>query len=409
MDTPDQSLALHIAFWCACASVVTDIVSIAACQILLGAAVLAFLVSRTRLRMPPVGWPALTFFGLTVISWAASREWHDGRPQIKKFYVWLLLFVLYQVVRKADQARWLFWSCAVAGAINAAWALRQYILKYQNAARLHRDFYEMYVGDRIKGYQSHWMTFSGVEMIVMLMLAALLLYVPIKKWAPAYWASGVLMMTTIILSGTRGVWVATAIAGMYLIWTWRPKLVILVPVALVGIYFISPVNIQRRVESIYRPDKKVDSNEFRTVTRRTGLEMMKAHPLLGVGPEMVGRNFTRYLPADITDPLPPGYYQHLHNIYIHYGAERGIPALLALLWFFARALYDFLRTLRKPQLPPVTRAILCGAVAVVIAILVEGLVEVNLGDSEVLALFLGVIACGYAAVEEQTEHVVIPA
>lgn len=400
MDTSDQTLPLRIAFWCACASVVTDIVSIAACQILLGAAILALLVSRTRLRIPPVAWPACTFFLLTVVSWAASGEWHAGLPQIRKFYVWLLLFVLYQVLRKADQARWLMWACAVAGTINAAWALRQYLLKHQQAARLGRDFYDMYIGDRIKGYQSHWMTFSGVEMVVMLMLAALLLYVPLKRWAPAYWAFGGIMMTAVILSGTRGVWVATAVAGMYLVWTWRPKLVLLVPVALVGIYFAAPANIQRRVESIYKPDKRVDSNEFRIITRRTGLEMMKAHPLLGVGPELVGRNFSRYLPADITDPLPPGYYQHLHNIYIHYGAERGIPAMLALLWFFARALFDFLRTLRKPQLPLVSRAILCGAVAVVIAIMVEGLVEVNLGDSEVLALFMGVVACGYAAVEE---------
>ena len=89
----------------------------------------------------------------------------------------------------------------------------------------------------------------------------------------------------------------------------------------------------------------------------------------------------------------------MHNIYIHYGAERGIPAMLALLWFFGRMLFDFLSALRK-KLPPVNRAILCGAVAVVIAIMVEGLVEVNLGDSEVLALFMGVVACGYVAKEE---------
>lgn len=351
--------------------------------------------------MPAVAWPAFAFFGLTLISWAASGDWQAGRPQIRKFYVWLLLLVVYQVVRKADQARWMMWACAVAGTINAAWALRQYVLKQQEAARLGRDFYEMYIGNRIKGYQSHWMTFSGVEMIVILMLGALLLYVPLRKWtSAAFWIFGTVMMTAVVLSGTRGVWVATAIAGMYLIWTWRPKLVIAVPVALLGIYFAAPTNIQRRVESIYRPDNRIDSNEFRTITRRTGLEMIKAHPLLGVGPEMVGRNFNRYLPAGITAPLPPGYYQHLHNIYIHYGAERGIPALLALLWFFGRTLFDFLRTLRRPKLPPVGRAFLSGAVAVVIAVMVEGLVEVNLGDSEVLALFLGVVACGYATVEE---------
>jgi hypothetical protein len=39
-----------------------------------------------------------------------------------------------------------------------------------------------------------------------------------------------------------------------------------------------------------------------------------------------------------------------------------------------------------------------------IAILVEGIVENNLGDSEVLMLFLAVAGCGYMAAEEHTAH-----
>ena len=37
----------------------------------------------------------------------------------------------------------------------------------------------------------------------------------------------------------------------------------------------------------------------------------------------------------------------------------------------------------------------------VLATLVEGFVEVNLGDSEVLTMFLVVVACGYLALEKE--------
>ena len=38
-----------------------------------------------------------------------------------------------------------------------------------------------------------------------------------------------------------------------------------------------------------------------------------------------------------------------------------------------------------------------GAIAVIIAVMVGGYFEVNLGDSEVLAMFLAVVGCGYSA------------
>ena len=42
-----------------------------------------------------------------------------------------------------------------------------------------------------------------------------------------------------------------------------------------------------------------------------------------------------------------------------------------------------------------------GAIAVIIAILVGGYYEENIGDSDVLGMFLAVIGCGYVAVMEE--------
>jgi putative inorganic carbon (HCO3(-)) transporter len=162
----------------------------------------------------------------------------------------------------------------------------------------------------------------------------------------------------------------------------------------------SPDVIQQRFTSILMPTSR-DSNDFRRVTWRTGLRMIERHPWLGLGPEMPRIHFDEYVPADIPRPLPVGSYIHLHNIYLHYAAERGIPTLLAFLWLMGRILVDFWRGLRA--LPPGRsdrRFLLHGGIAVVIATLVDGVANMNLGDSEVLTMFLVVVACGYLALEK---------
>ena len=95
-----------------------------------------------------------------------------------------------------------------------------------------------------------------------------------------------------------------------------------------------------------------------------------------------------------------GYYGHLHNIYLQYAAERGLPTLLVFLWMVAKILWDFGRALRRKLIDGEARFVLHGGIAAILAILAEGFAENNLGDSEVLTLFLAVAAFGYIAAEE---------
>ena len=71
--------------------------------------------------------------------------------------------------------------------------------------------------------------------------------------------------------------------------------------------------------------------------------------------------------------------------------------LLCVLWLIGKTAVDFWKALQRPDLDADVRAILHGAIAVIIAILAEGFFEYNLGDSEVLTMFLATVACGYAA------------
>ena len=193
--------------------------------------------------------------------------------------------------------------------------------------------------------------------------------------------------------------IATAVAGLYLVWFWKRWLIALAPVILLVAFLAGPDFVRNRMHSIFHAHDR----EFRVVTWRTGFRMIQAHPWLGLGPEQVNReSVVRYLPPDVHEPLPSGWYGHLHNIYLHYAAERGIPALLALLWMLIMMLTDFWRALRHlPPGPSDRRFVLHGAIAVILATMVAGMFEHNLGDSEVLTMFLVVAACGYVAAEEE--------
>lgn len=384
----------------AAAAAVMTVVSIAASQILMGLAVAVFLASRRRIAWPPVTWPLAAWMLLTVLSLAASGHVREGLPQIKKFYVFLMLFLIASALRGLRDIRAIAFGWAAAAALSAAWSMEQFARKVQQARHDHIEFYVSYVGNRITGFMSHWMTFSGQMMIAILIAGALLLFSRDRRGLAWLIPAGVLIGTGLLAAETRSMWGAAAAGGAYLLWIRRPWLVLAIPL-MVGIVFVAnPFQMRDRMISVVRPHGDRDSNEHRDVLRRVGWEMIKAHPLLGVGPEQVGPQFHDYLPADIPRPLPTGYYEHLHNIYFHYAAERGLPALAALLWLLGRGLYDFARALRRKHSPAEARWVLHGAIAVIVSVMLAGYFEVNLGDSEVLAMFLAVLGCGYAALSQ---------
>ncbi len=390
----------RIAFYLVGASAVADMVSIFACHTLLIAATLALVLSRPKLRFPPVMLPIVLFMTGTLISMLLSDEPSLGLKQLKKFFVYLMLIVIYNTFHKVRQLRALVLFWAAAGTVQALWSFQQYVGKQHQAAALGRNFYEFYVASRITGFLSHWMSFSAVQMLALLMVLSIVFFwPPPKKITIALCGAALLILISIVLGDTRSVWGATAAGVAFLVWQWRPKMLLLLPVLGATGFLIAPHNIQERLVSIYHPHGTLDSNQHRYITMRTGVEMIKAHPWFGLGPEIVHRDFLKWVPPDIPQPLPDGYYGHLHSIYIHYAAERGIPTMLMVMWFLFKILFDFGRGLRDAT--PAQKAFLCGGIAAVIGILIEGFFELNLGDSEPLGMFLAVVACGYVALAKQ--------
>lgn len=375
--------------------------SIAASQGLLALAFAALLLSGDKLRLPRIKWPLALFMLGTLLALAFSGDpVAHGLPQVRKFYVFLELLVVFSCLRNLKVVRWLFLTWAGCGAITALRGCVQFDEKVQEAHRLGQSFYDYYVVERITGFTSNWNTYSAEEMFALIMVAALLLFAPRARRNWVWVLCGILIALAVVLGETRGIWIATAVASVYLVFFWRPWLCALIPVAILLGYFVSPAPVQQRLTSIVHPNS-IDSNQFRKIAWSAGLAMIEKHPLLGIGPDGPKFHFKEYVPADVWATKPAGFYEHMHNVYLQWAADRGIPTMLAMLWILIQMPIDFWRGLRSlPPGPSVRRFLLHGATAVVLAVMVEGFVEYNLGDSEVLTMFLVATACGYLALEK---------
>lgn len=389
-----QQKAGRIAPFLAGAAAVAVLISIAASQILLLLTLAALVLSDIRLRPPRRWWLAALFIAGTFASLAFSPDIAAGRPHIRKLLLFLVLPIIYSTFRKTGQVRNLILAWGAVGALSALVAVVQFARKALEVRELGADFYQSYVGERITGFVGHWMTFSGEAMMVLVLLAAVLLFGRESRrltWAAA--AAWTLVAAAIVFAYTRAVWFGAAAGTLYLLWHSRRRLLWAAP-AVLAVMLAIP-GVRARVISTVSPTTRVDSNQHRLMCFEIGVNMIKAHPLTGVGPEMVARQYREYLPPNAPNPLPFGWYGHLHNIYVQYAAERGLPTATVLTAWLIVLFLDFRRAaLMLPDRRSQAKMVLHGAAAVVLAIMVEGLFEHNLGDSEILTMFLAVVAAG---------------
>lgn len=380
--------------WLTGLSCVAVLFSIAISQILLAAALACLLLSRQPLEFPARwGFPLLAFAAWTLLAVGFSGEPASGLPQVRKLFVFFVILLVVNGFQNQSQLWRALQGVLVAGIVAALYGLGQFVSDYMALQRQGVGFYENYVVHQITGFMSHWMTFAGQLMIVFLILLAIVLFATdcgAKGWR---WTGLALLALAILGAFTRGIWLGTLAGTIYLVIRYRRWMVALIPVAIVLLYLLSPSWLQRRNESIFHPQQD-SSSMSRLVMLQTGLRMIRAHPVFGLGPERVGAEFQNYVPESTA--LPPAWYGHLHNSFLQLAAERGIPCVLFLLWFF----YEVLRenAARARSSLSKQRALSSAAIGATLGLLVAGLFEYNLGDSEVLMLYLFAISipCAWA-------------
>src|SRR5581483_487743 len=259
-------------------------------------------------------------------------------------------------------------------AISAAFGIFEYsILHYDD---LHR---------RVQGTLGHYMTYSGLLMLVIgIALARVLFGTGERTWAALVMPA---LVVAVALTFTRTAVVGACAAAALLLCMKDFRLLAALPIVAALFIAFAPGKVNARVASIF--DLHDPTNRDRLAMIREGEHMIAAHPVVGVGPNMVLPLYAQYRDPEAVEKVNP----HLHDVPLQIAAERGLPALALWLWFVVTLGVDLARQFRTGH----ERFLAAAALAALTAMLAAGFFENNFGDSEFLMLFLILVTVPFAA------------
>jgi len=165
-------------------------------------------------------------------------------------------------------------------------------------------------------------------------------------------------------------------------WLLLAGLVVLALSALAG-----PQHLRQRFMTMGNPDDPTVKE--RVYMWRSGLAMWRQHPVLGLGPGGVKREYASYALPDAVKKRTG----HVHNTPLQILIERGALGLAAWLWIWAAFIARCVGVLRRlPEEAARERALVVGSLVAILGFLVAGLSEYNFGDSEVVMVAWALMA-----------------
>jgi O-antigen ligase len=396
-ELPQSSLACWASVFFSL-SVLTYLFSIAVTQAFLSLAGLLFAIhllrNRPRIAFPPIKLPLVLFCLFTAVSvfWATNTG--TGWFAVRKLVLFLIILLAANLIASSRHLVWIWKGLFVEAAIVGLIAAGQFVRQYRTVSVAHpHHVYAYMITTRITGLMGDWMNFGGQQMLVFIMLAAFLLFA--LRVRRTWWAVMAVVALSIILNLTRGVWLGCSFAVLYLLWRWKPKWILVLPVLALLIYLFSPKMVHERLWLALHPTRD-PALYLRFQMWHVGMRMIEAHPWLGVGPNNIPEVYDLYL--DKGEAPVAGYHYHLHDNFIQFGAERGLPCLVAWMWMMAALLWQMWKIRRRCGSG---QWMVDGAIAGWLAFVVEGFFEFNFGTSPVLMVFLFVVSIPF--VVEQIE------
>ena len=351
--------------------------SIAIAQILLTVAVVCWIalivVDRESVDVPSFMWPLLAYAALTLVSTAFSPDPRISLMACKQMVLFLIVPLVYRFVRGSNAQTMVTVIVTFAAASAAVGIFEFGVLHYDN------------LGQRPQGTLGHYMTYSGLLMLVIGAALARILFGERDR----LWAALVLpaLAVTIPLTFSRSAEVGACAAVALLLLLKDKRLLAVLPVLALVFFVAAPARVTNRVESIF--NVKDPTNRDRIAMFKEGVHMVKDHPVLGLGPNMVQPFYAQYREPDAVNALNP----HLHNVPLQIAAERGLLALVAWIWFVVAVVVSLWKMLSDRH----QRLLAATGLSAVVAMLAAGMFEYNFGDSEFLMLFLVLITLPFAA------------
>jgi O-antigen ligase len=342
------------------------------------------------------GWPAVRrtpldgvlalFYGVLAVSTLASGRPAEAVGWVHSWVVLTYFVVFWWLPDREGFARFVR-LVVIAGTIAAAYGLLQHFTG--------ADWYRTLLGRRtyvrprepgasgyaVVGFFRNYLTFAHVMVVPFAWAAAFALAGRVAGLVGA-----LVIVVALVFSTARGAWLAVlAVAGaLLLIDRGQRVLVTLAAVAAAGCVALA-VTPDLRAEAT-QMFARGGANTGRLAIYATNLDILHAHPVLGLG---FGRYETAARPYYEAHP-DADRRSHAHNNFLHVAAESGLVGLAAFGLIWATALRRGWQAVRATD--AAARAPAAGAWAALVGFLVGGLTQYTFGDAEVVIAMWAALA-----------------
>ena len=340
----------------------------------------SLVIERERPQAPPWFLALLAYAGVSVVAAVFSLDRARSLGPVRQMLIFLVVPATCSIAR-GGRAHTMARLIVTVGALSAIVGIVEYgVLNFDS------------LGQRPHGTLGHYMTYSGLLMLVICATAARLLYERRQRTWPALVMPA--LVVALALTFTRSAWVG-ACAGVGLLLILRDfRLLGVLPVVAALFLALAPTAVINRAYSMFSLHDP--TNRDRVAMLEAGAEIVGRYPLTGVGPNVVREVYPSYRRPNAVDARPP----HLHNVPLQIAAERGLPALAVWLWFIVAAAAHLWRRFRADR----ARYLAAAGLGALAAMLAAGLFEYNFGDSEFLFTFLILLTLPWAASRDAADR-----
>jgi O-antigen ligase len=361
----------------------TGTLSIAVSQAAMVAGALVALLDRGRrtvLVRPATGlaWPLAAWGLASLLATIAASDPVASAAKLRKLALLGMVFWAPAVVTR----RWSLGRLAMAllfgAGITSLYGLLTFFL--QGGPQL---------DVRIRGFHGFYLTNAG---LLLLCAFPATLFAGQRRLAASHRLGAALtaasVLAVLLFGRLPGAWLG-GIAGLgYLALVRRRLAGGLALGVTAAVLLVGPSILRESARELVDPGSP--SSAERLVVWRHGVELFRADPWTGWGLHDLRADYERVrLPSE----EPQG---HMQSVPVTVAASMGLPGLAAFAWLVV-AMFRSLARARERILPGFERDLVEGTEAGLVAFLAAGLVEWNLGDSEILALLSFLVGVSLAA------------
>lgn len=195
---------------------------------------------------------------------------------------------------------------------------------------------------------------------------------------------------------SRGTGLGLYLSTLFLSFMKKSKIIIAVLLAVILIFpFVMPGKIKQWAKDVNYNFIVFMCNPDRVYIYKTSINMIKAHPFLGVGVNTFSKNYGKYKIGPEEKGWESGETKYAHNNFLHLGGETGLLGLAAFLWFLFIIFKQGFLLFRKLS-DEYLKAVAVSLLACFIGFLVNGLTETSLYYPRVVMIFWYLIGISLA-------------